>query len=70
MIDITSDFGRIGRIGWINSNQEFALEVVDSDDRCIAVDAAWWGAAWFAKIPKPVFERIETVMSLLEDEPA
>jgi hypothetical protein len=63
MIEITSDFGRIGELRWMNTNQEFWFEIAPRRGEVLPTTfPAWWGCAWFGRPPEHYCRRIDTVV--------
>lgn len=69
MIDITSDFGCIGNLRWMNTNQEFHFEI--DAGHCGGLPCTLpglWGTAWFGDAPASLVRRLELVTRMLADE--
>jgi hypothetical protein len=64
MIEITSDYGRIGSFHWMNTNQECWFEVhLPTSDNRIRTFPVWWGCHWFGNPPQWLIDHLEFVTS-------
>jgi hypothetical protein len=66
VIEITSDYGRIGELTWMNTNQEFWFEIAPRRGETLPTTfPAWWGRVWFGRPPEAYCKRIDTVLDVL-----
>jgi hypothetical protein len=60
MIEITSDYGRIGPFHWLNTNQKYHFEVhLPADNRLPRTFPAWWGCCWFGRPPQWLINHLD-----------
>jgi hypothetical protein len=67
MITITSDYGQIGNFCWMNSNQDYQIEIThDVTGKVIQTLPAWWGCCWReGSEPTAYLNMIATVLAML-----
>lgn len=66
MIEITSEYGRIGSFHWLNTNQEYHFEFyIDGPlggwrPRTLPI---WWGCCWLDTPPQWLIDHLNFVSS-------
>lgn len=66
---ITSDYGQVGNFCWMNTNQDYLIEVThDVTGEVVLTVPAWWGGCWWLdRKPNAYLNMIGTVLAMLQE---